>query len=125
MVSVVLFVQPTVFCRKSVAARPVQSGCRHRQSITLHAARVAVYESVGNQAAHWMQSLDRIHRRGQERPVEYLTLLCRDTIETPAHQLLVEKSRRQATLLGDTEPAPYTRQALMTELSMTVPEAPS
>src|SRR6185295_12413361 len=33
--------------------------------ITLTSAHHAVYESFSNQAAHYMQSIDRIHRRGQ------------------------------------------------------------
>jgi len=37
--------------------------------ITLHAARISIYESMSNQAAHYLQSLDRTHRRGQVRDV--------------------------------------------------------
>ena len=37
--------------------------------LTLHRSRVAIYESLSNQAAHYLQSLDRIHRRGQNREV--------------------------------------------------------
>ena len=54
--------------------------------LTLHRARYAVYESMSNQAAHYLQSLDRIHRRGQDRPVEYLVLLCDETIESPEYE---------------------------------------
>src|SRR5205085_12106594 len=69
--------------------------------LTLHRARVAVYESLGAQAAHFLQSLDRIHRRGQERPVEYVALLCSGTLEEPEYARLLEKADRQADLLGD------------------------
>jgi SNF2 family DNA or RNA helicase len=43
--------------------------------LTLHRARLAIYESMSNQPAHYLQSLDRIHRRGQTREVEYMVLL--------------------------------------------------
>jgi SNF2 family DNA or RNA helicase len=84
--------------------------------ITLHAARIAIYESISNQAAHWMQSLDRIHRRGQERDCEYLLLICRDTIEEDEFSRVREKGRAQADLLGDPpDPAP-SRRFLLDEL---------
>jgi SNF2 family DNA or RNA helicase len=84
--------------------------------LTLHTARVAVYESMSNQAAHFMQSLDRIHRRGQHRPVEYITLLAQDTLETVEYRRLLRKADAQADLLGDCpEPRP-TREMLLDEL---------
>src|SRR5207248_2062980 len=49
--------------------------------LTLHRARYAIYESLSNQAAHYFQSIDRIHRRGQLRDVEYIALLCNQTLE--------------------------------------------
>jgi SNF2 family DNA or RNA helicase len=58
-------------------ANPAAAGA----GLTLHRSRVAVYESFSNQAAHYLQSLDCIHRRGQARPVEYLMLLCDGIIE--------------------------------------------
>jgi len=84
--------------------------------LTLHAARIAVYESMSNQAAHFLQSLDRIHRRGQEREVEYLTLLCSGTIEETEYARLLEKADRQADLLGDTPDPRPTRAVLLDEL---------
>ena len=84
--------------------------------LTLHAARYAVYESLGTQAAHHMQSLDRIHRRGQARDVEYVTLLARDTVEEPHYGRLLVKARVQADLLGDPPQQHLTRQAMLAEL---------
>ena len=84
--------------------------------LTLHRARVAIYESLSNQAAHFMQSLDRIHRRGQERPVEYLSLLCRGTIEESEYQRLLDKADAQADLLGDPALERPTRQVMLDEL---------
>jgi SNF2 family DNA or RNA helicase len=87
--------------------------------LTLHAARHAVYESLSNQAAHYLQSLDRIHRRGQTRPVTYHTLLSEGTIEIPEYDRLVAKARNQADLLGDRDPRPD-RRNLIAELRTTV-----
>jgi SNF2 family DNA or RNA helicase len=84
--------------------------------ITLHRASTAVYESISNQAAHWMQSLDRIHRRGQARPCEYLLLMCRDTIEEGEFQRVRDKARAQGDLLGDPNTEPPSRRLLLDEL---------
>ena len=70
-------------------ANPAAAGA----GLTLHRARFAVYESMSNQAAHYLQSLDRIHRRGQEREVEYITLLCEDTVEVQEYARLTDKER--------------------------------
>lgn len=84
--------------------------------LTLTAARVAIYESMSNQAAHYMQSLDRIHRRGQQDSVEYYFLVCEDTIEVPEQQRLLDKAQYQGDLLGDDLAPPTTRQAMLEEL---------
>lgn len=70
--------------------------------ITLHAAYDAVYISYSNQAAHYLQSLDRIHRRGQVADeVHYYLLICKDTIEETEVLRLRGKEVRQHDLLGD------------------------
>jgi len=84
--------------------------------ITLHAARIAVYESMSNQAAHYLQSLDRIHRRGQKRDVEYVTLACAGTIEQDEYRRLRTKAALQADLLGDPEPERVSRAVMLEEL---------
>jgi SNF2 family DNA or RNA helicase len=84
--------------------------------LNLHRARIAIYESFSNQAAHFMQSLDRIHRRGQERPVEYVALLCRGTLEETEYQRILDKTDAQADLLGDPAPERPTRQLMLAEL---------
>lgn len=84
--------------------------------LTLHRARLAVYESMSNQAAHFMQSLDRIHRRGQARDVEYVVLLCEDSIEESAYRRLLDKTDAQADVLGDPTPQRPTRQLMLAEL---------
>lgn len=84
--------------------------------ITLHRARTAIYESLSNQAAHFMQSLDRIHRRGQERDVEYVVLLGRGTIDEIEYDRVLRKADAQADILGDPAPDRPTRQLLLAEL---------
>lgn len=84
--------------------------------ITLHSAAVAIYESMSNQAAHYLQSLDRIHRRGQNREVEYVTLLCQGTIEENEYARLHHKAAMQADLLGDPEPTHTSRTMMLDEL---------
>lgn len=70
--------------------------------ITLHAAYDAIYISYSNQAAHYLQSLDRIHRRGQVADeVNYYLLICKDTIEETEVVRLRGKEVRQHDLLGD------------------------
>lgn len=85
--------------------------------LTLHRAAVAVYESFSNQAAHFMQSLDRIHRRGQERDVEYVVLLCDGSLEHVEYERILRKVDVQAELLGDPEPYRPTREAMLSELT--------
>ncbi len=83
--------------------------------LTLHRARVAIYESMSNQAAHYLQSLDRIHRRGQRREVEVIVLLADSTIEVNEYQRLLGKERSAQDLLGDQVDPPTTREAFLDE----------
>jgi SNF2 family DNA or RNA helicase len=84
--------------------------------LTLHRARYAIYESLSNQAAHYLQSLDRIHRRGQDRPVEYLILLCDETIELVEYERLLAKEASAQELLKDEVVPPLTREAFLKDL---------
>jgi len=84
--------------------------------LTLHRARVAVYESLSNQAAHYLQSLDRIHRRGQSREVEYVVLLCDGTVEITEYDRLTAKERSAHRLLRDDVVTAPTRQMMLGEL---------
>lgn len=97
---------------KLFIANPAAAGA----GITLHRANVAIYESMSNQAAHYLQSLDRIHRRGQTREVEYLILLCDRTIEINEYERLTHKERMAQDLLGDPIEAKITRDTLLAEL---------
>ncbi len=84
--------------------------------ITLTAARYAVYESLSNQAAHYLQSLDRIHRRGQDREVEYFVLLGTDTVEVAEYERLLRKEHGASELLGDASMPVVTREQFIADL---------
>jgi SNF2 family DNA or RNA helicase len=99
-------------CRLFVA-NPAAAGA----GLTLHAARVAIYESFSNQAAHFLQSLDRIHRRGQERDVRYVILLCEGTIDEAEFDRLKHKEAAAQDLLGDVVDVPITRELMLAELA--------
>ena len=94
-------------------ANPAAAGA----GLTLHRARFAIYESMSNQAAHYLQSLDRIHRRGQSRPVEYLILVTDRTIEVSEYDRLLSKEKSAHQLLGDKVLASPTRTELLNDLS--------
>ncbi len=98
-------------------ANPAAAGA----GLTLHRARLAVYESMSNQAAHYLQSLDRVHRRGQERDVEYVVLLCQDTLEVTEYERLLDKQRMAGDLLGDIVSSAVTRESFLADLN---PDAP-
>ncbi len=92
-------------------ANPAAAGA----GLTLHRAHTAIYESMSNQAAHYLQSLDRIHRRGQTKDVDYLVLLCDETIEVEEYERLMRKERTAQTLLGDRVERPFTRETMLEE----------
>lgn len=60
--------------------------------------------------------MDRIHRRGQKRDVEYTVLLCRGTIEEAEYQRLKTKEQAAADLLGDPPDMTITRRLFLDEL---------
>ena len=93
--------------------------------LTLHRARLAVYESLSNQAAHYMQSLDRIHRRGQTADVEYVVLVSRATLEEAEYERLQRKSAGQRALLGDPPDSSLSRRAMLRELLPSLPKEPA
>lgn len=94
-----------------LVANPAAAGA----GLTLHRARIAIYESFSNQAAHYLQSLDRIHRRGQARDVEYFVLLGDKTIEIQDYDRLIAKEAAAQSLLGDVVEAPKTLETFLSE----------
>lgn len=86
--------------------------------VTLHAAYDAVYVSYSNQAAHYLQSLDRIHRRGQNaKEVNYYLLVCENSIEETEVIRLRGKELQQHSLLGDHVSWPSSLDEVLKELS--------
>ncbi len=83
--------------------------------LTLHSARFAIYESMSNQAAHYLQSVDRIHRRGQTRAPEYIILLCESSIEVEEYDRLLAKEKASQELLHDNIEEPVTRESMLSE----------
>lgn len=88
--------------------------------ITLTAARHAIYESFSNQAAHYMQSVDRIHRRGQTRDVFIHVLLGHNTIEEVEFERILDKERSSRDLLGDIYEEPITREQFLADLGVSI-----
>lgn len=84
--------------------------------ITLTAAHHAIYESFSNQAAHYMQSVDRIHRRGQTAQVLSHILIARETIEDREYARLTDKERAGRELLGDNYSETITRDRFLSDL---------
>jgi SNF2 family DNA or RNA helicase len=84
--------------------------------ITLTTSRIAIYESFPVQTAHYLQSIDRIHRRGQNRDTHYYFLLSQQTLEESEYQRLLEKERRAFELFGDPKPDTITKELLLREL---------
>jgi SNF2 family DNA or RNA helicase len=85
--------------------------------LTLHKAKYSLYESMSNQAAHYCQSVDRIHRRGQTRAVEYLIALCERTIEIAEYNTILKKERAGQELLGDRLEESLNRETMLTEMN--------
>lgn len=83
--------------------------------LTLHRARIAVYESLSAQAAHFLQSLDRIHRRGQTREVKYIFLVCDGSIEVQEYERIAQKDAASRSLLSDSDAIAITRETLLSD----------
>jgi len=86
--------------------------------ITLHSASDAVYLSYSKQAAHHLQSIDRIHRRGQTAKETVCHLIvCENTVEESVVSQLRDKELQQADLLGDATPWPADLDEAIQELT--------
>jgi len=98
-------------------ANPAAAGA----GLNLQSARYAIYESMSNQAAHYLQSLDRIHRRGQKNEVQYLILLCEHSIEISEYSRLLSKEQAAQEMLGDDAAPMITRDRMLHELTFLTP----
>jgi SNF2 family DNA or RNA helicase len=96
-----------------IVANPSAAGA----GLTLHAASHAVYMSYPSQAAHFLQSIDRIHRRGQRATETIFHLLVfENTIEEKEVSRLFRKESTQADLLGDVFSLPRTVEDFIAEI---------
>lgn len=93
-------------------ANPAAGGA----GITLTRSRIAIYESFPVQTAHYLQSLDRIHRRGQTRDTHYYFLLCQNSIEEDEYLRLLDKESKAMELFSDPDPGTVTREFMLEEL---------
>jgi SNF2 family DNA or RNA helicase len=84
--------------------------------LTLHSAHFAVYESMSNQAAHYLQSLDRIHRRGQKNEVQYIVLVCEGTLEETEYDRLLGKQEEAQHLFRDPDDHSSSRTVMLSEV---------
>jgi SNF2 family DNA or RNA helicase len=85
--------------------------------LTLTRSADAVYMSYPSQAAHFLQSLDRIHRRGQEAAeTNFYFLVFGNTIEDRELARLYRKEETQAELLGDIYQLPKTIEEFLAEI---------
>ena len=72
------------------------------ESVSLHNACFhAIYFDRTFNGAHYMQSLDRIHRVGLTRPVHYYILQSEHSIDTVIDERLNQKMERMLALLND------------------------
>lgn len=78
----------------STLAVQIQSG---GVGIDLTRARYAVYYSLGFSLGDYEQSLARVHRPGQTRPVTYYHLVAQDTVDQRVYGAL----QRRAEVVGD------------------------
>lgn len=91
--------------------------------ITLTAAAHAIYESFSNQPAHYLQSVDRIHRRGQRRQVVSHVLITSGSLEEVEFDRLLEKEASARELLRDPVREPVTRYRFLRTLGVEPPSA--
>ncbi|MCT4642659.1 MAG: DEAD/DEAH box helicase [Bacteriovoracaceae bacterium] len=96
-----------------IIANPAAAGA----GVTLHSARSAIYESMSNQTAHFLQSLDRIHRRGQSKEVDYYFLITSNSLEKRNIDVLLRKLDDSKALLSDPEMEILTKEVFMEKLS--------
>lgn len=70
--------------------------------IDLTRARYCVYYSIGFNMGEYLQSLARVHRPGQERPVTYVHLIMRGTVDQQVYNALETRANLvEAVMHGD------------------------
>ena len=91
--------------------------------ITLHAAADSIFLSLSDQAAQFLQALDRTHRIGQKsEEVRYHIIICKDTIERNQIKILHEKEMVQHGLFHTTDEFPSSLEDALAELEAELDE---
>ncbi|MBA7480043.1 hypothetical protein ES707_15488 [subsurface metagenome] len=86
--------EPT--CRMIVAT--IQMGA---SSISLTAARNAIYESLDDVSRNFIQSMARINRTGQTLDCRYWVLMCKDTLEEELFDRTLDKVKSSEDVLQE------------------------
>jgi SNF2 family DNA or RNA helicase len=87
--------------------------------LTLTAAHFAVYETLTWRYDLYAQSLDRIHRIGQERSVTYFSVLAAGTVDEDVLERLNKKRDTAAQVLGDVDRVALDREEVLEILART------
>jgi SNF2 family DNA or RNA helicase len=81
--------------------------------LTLTAAHFAIYETLSWRYDLYAQSLDRIHRIGQERSVTYFNVLAAGTVDEDVLERLNKKRDTAAQVLGDVDRVALDREEVL------------
>lgn len=71
------------------------------EGLTLTQARTVIYYNNSFKLTDRLQSEDRVHRPGQEHPVNYIDLVAEDTVDEYIVDRLIKKYDIASTVLGD------------------------
>jgi len=83
--------------RYDVIGVQIQSG---GEGVDLTRARYCIYYSLSYERGKYEQSLRRVHRPGQTRPVCYVHLICQDTVDERVYQAIEERRDIVEAILG-------------------------
>lgn len=72
----------------NVLGTQIQAG---KEGVDFSRSRYAVYYSIGFSLGDYLQSLKRLHRPGQTRPVNYYHLICDHTVDRQVYRALERK----------------------------------
>lgn len=78
--------------------------------IDLTRAATAIYYSMGFSLGDYDQSLSRLHRPGQDRPVRYVHLLAEDTVDGHVYRALKQRKDVIDSVLGDVSAALFANE---------------
>ena len=74
--------------KEGILAVQIRAG---REGVDFTAATIQIYYSIGHSLGDYDQSLKRIHRPGQTRPVCYVHIVAKDTVDVSVYESLDKK----------------------------------